>query len=358
MNAERKREVAPWIAREATRADIPKILDLHERAFEKKISKAQYEWQFFDNPFLGPLVWIAEAPSGEIIGHYSLVPVPFLNQGKESTILFSILSMVDPRAQRSGILKKLEQTSQEKLKRLGLHQRVSFLNDNSLPVYTKNFGWKEVGDNAPIHYIILNTRPLLKQKFGKTASLLSGAGNLFCQAYFRQSTPSLPSHEIVTLSSLDESYDLIWKSFSKNFSHTVNRNQKYMTWRFLENPKSYQLTGVYRQGELIALAVYRCEEKYGVLMTYLADLLWQPGESGAALSLMQTLSDELRREGIAMMTSLVTDQEEVQKVFRQAGFRKMPKPLMPHGIHFTVKGENLSASYRDWYLSWSDHDIV
>jgi len=72
---------------------------------------------------------------------------------------------------------------------------------------------------------------------------------------------------------------------------------------------------------------------------------------------------KLKDSGCAMITSLVSGPKEYSTAYRKAGFWRLPKVAMPHGIHFCVKdldetqGEQLNHLDK-WFLSWSDHDVV
>lgn len=352
-----------WSLRQATPKDKPQILALHERVFHVPLSEPQWDWQFMHNPTAKAVVWVAVTPEGKIVGHHCLIPIPFWKEGKRTIAAYSILSMIDPAFQRQGMLKALANASENQFTQEVTPTRLTFLNDNSLPVYTHSLGWTEVGKKPPIYFAILNLKPLaVKAVGGKIAPLFSPLLAWANKLFHPKKREFTPEFEITESQSFDAALDELWECFSHSIHFSTLRDAQYLNWRFFKNPKQYCVFQAKKGGKLVAFIAFRSEKKFGYRMGYIADLLFSPAEPKAGEALLSHALARLREEGCAIVTSLVPPHAPTQTLYRGFRFFPLPKLLMPHGMHFCFKGDMTDFPHfqdkNNWYLSWSDHDIV
>lgn len=352
--------MAQWTVRKATFEDKEQILALHHRVFGKELSESQWNWQFAQNPTAKSIIYVAVTDTGKIVGHHCLVPVPFQFHRKNSVAGYSILSMIDPEFQRQGMLKALASASEEELEKDVTTTRLTFLNDNSLPVYTKYLEWSEIGEKPPIYFTVLDPSPVVAKKFG---SLLGNIVSTF-SGLTRVLHPTVkdPSLTVVECKNFDHRFDLLWEKVSTELELSTIRNANYLNWRYCQNPKDYTILSVERNKELKGFVVFRSEEKFGYRMGYIADLLFDPAVPNAGNFLLSLAIQRLRNQKSALVSSLVPAHRPSQKLYQRFHFIPLPKFLMPHGMHFCFKvpTDLVSdfANKNNWFLSWSDHDIV
>ena len=123
----------------------------------------RWRWRFTLNPFSRPIVHVAETDDGRLVGHYALVPIPFQRAGERTLAALSIRSMIHPDFQRQGLLKALAARAERQLDEDGIRMGITFLNDNSLHVYTRSLGWSELPGGFTIHCAILNSDTAIRR---------------------------------------------------------------------------------------------------------------------------------------------------------------------------------------------------
>ncbi len=351
-----------WSVRRATASDREGILKLHERAFQKKMTPSQWDWQFLQNPYLQPLIWIAETPSGQIVGHYAVVPVPFRMREKQTHAGYSILSMIDPDFQRQGMFQVLEGSTRDTLEKIDMGLVAGFPNENSVPVYTRYLGWLELGKKIPVYFKVIDLENLLESKIGKlAASLIASVLSPLCRMTFLARPLRDPTLIVKKITQLDERYDFLWKKFSEPFHFTTERTRKYFDWRYSMNPKEYEILSVERGNQLLGIAAFRVDDRYGFKMAYLADLIFDPNEPSAAQSLVSSIDHELKKKSVGMITSLVLPHPLIKEVLSKSKFFPIPDFLLPHRMHFgfrAFKTQERMKLANEWLITWSDHDIV
>jgi predicted N-acetyltransferase YhbS len=347
------------------REDRDNILVLFQETFASTRTAEWWEWQFLQNPFNRPIVWVAETEEKRLVGHYSLVPVPFWRQGRAEKAGFSIHSMVHPNYQRQGILNKLAEAAEKQLTEDSIETGLTFLNENSFYLYTHKLGWKEMTGSLPVYFSVLEPYDILRRfvKIGFLAKVLALLANPLIRLGF--SGWSHPSNRsIKQVEKFDDRVDTLWSEIRKGVLFATDRNSKYLNWRFAGNPCPYALfTFESDDKRILGLAVTRAEEKFSYRIGYIADLLFHPAHPQVALELLKHVKRFLKGQRCVMVTALVSE-ARLSQVIRRSGFYRLPNFLMPHQIHFCCKDRSkrnetaLLTSPAGWYLSWSDHDVV
>ena len=343
--------------------DEDKILKLFHHVFGPNYSLEGWRWQFKENPFSRPIIWVAENQNGELVGHYCLIPVPYYHEGQSLKAAFSILSMIHPDFQRRGLLKQLAEACDRQLKDDRIELGLTFLNDNSLPVYTTTFGWRKVFKVLPVYGRILDASEVLK-KYTSSRFLLKVSGKIIGLIYSMVTTPlwfAVKNQKVVIyeISDFDVRFDELWSEFRKNIESGVERKHQYLQWRFCLNPKQYRILAAKEDDQLKGFVVIREEKKFNVKMGYVAELVFLEKHVGAAL--LKYACQVLKQSGCGMVTGLFTSPKQYKWVLKMHRFVKLPGFLMPHGIHFCEKKLSPNISHlpgRGIYLSWSDHDVV
>ena len=326
------------------------------------MSYAQWRWQFPDNPFSRPIVYVAEAPGGRLIGHYSLIPLPFLRDGVRSLAALSIQSMIHPEYQKRGILKGLAAEAEKQLDKDGVTTGITFLNDNSLHAYIRHFGWTELEGRNFIYFTVLDFRGLVQRwvRSGWVAALGAALMNPAIRLVFRRSSGCSRAVTIRAVDRFDARVDALWLSFRRNLRYTVDRTAKYLNWRLVDKPAEYSRFVAEEGSTLVGLAVTKKETKFGLHFGYLVEILTDPLRPEVATELIRHALDHLRSQGCSVATAVTAGSPSILVALRRAGFRRLPRRAMPHGIHFCFKTRDGSdhPPPSGWFLSWADHDVV
>jgi GNAT superfamily N-acetyltransferase len=350
----------PWKVRPMSTDDEQRIVDLFQTVFGQPMTRELWRWQFPGNPFSRPIVYLAESEDGTLAGHYALVPTPLVWDGKTTLAGLSIQSMIHPAFQKQGILKALAAAAEQQLDEDGVTVGITFLNDNSLHAYTTHFGWTEMEGPNPIHFTVLDaagpaTRVLRSSALGTVAGRV--AKPIVDRVFARPRRPG--PKELVEIATFDERADRLWSQLREGVPCAVDRSSKYLNWRLVEKPVPYRRFVLERNTGIDGLVVTRTERKFGIYFGYIVELLFDPARPDVGERLVAGALDDLRDHGCSMATALTSGSPSVQRALSLAGFWRLPRRAMPHGIHFCYKirhGDQPASSR--WFLSWSDHDVV
>ncbi len=143
------------------------------------------------------------------------------------------------------------------------------------------------------------------------------------------------------------------------------RDTAFSAWRYGSRPEAgYRLLLAERAGEPAAFGAYRSLALRGVRAGFLLDLLVAPNEAAAAALLLRTLVELARREGAGILNALLPGAGPSRAALRRAGFIRVPEPLHPQLIRFSVRGlgrfagSPLLTNPHAWHLGWADTDVV
>lgn len=353
-----------WRVRAMRASDEPLLQRLAETVFGKSMTTEQWRAQFPDNPFSRPIVHVAETGAGSLIGQFALVPVPFLKAGRPVTAALSVQSMIHPSFQRRGILKRLAAEVEKQLDEDGVASAYTFLNDNSLPAYTKHFGWTHVAGPSFIFFTVLDAGAALRSRLPPMGARVAAAlVELPVRLAFRGRGRRGGRDErcrIREVGSFDERADALWTSFARGLTYSVDRTAQYLNWRMSARRGAYSRFAAENGADLVGLVVTRTETRFGLELGYIVELLYDPSFPDVGRELVAHALEHLRGQGCSMATALSAGCEHVTSTLRRAGFRRLPRTAMPHGIHFCIKDRETRKppATTGWFLSWSDHDVV
>ena len=352
-----------WQIRYMRPDDEPGIRALFAKAFGHEISSEFWYWQFIDNRFSRPIVYVADTPDGEIVGHYSLIPLPLWNHRKVHKAGYSIYSMIDPRYQRQGMIKALAKAADKQIEEDRIKYGVTFLNENSFPVYTRSLGWTPVEGDLPVYFNILDIAEVLGSRLssplaGKIlGTIVSPLTSRVFKHVVEKDAP--PIKEVTHFSA---SFDRLWESFRQTLHTSIDRNSEYLNWRYCRNPKNYSIYAYIEDERLFAFSVIRKDSKFGQSLGYLADFVYHPDHPGKAVKLLKYTNKKSKSAGASIMTALCYGPRSYAKLLHAAGYYRLPGMFLPHQIYFCVKslfsGQQRINDPKQWFVSWSDHDVV
>lgn len=354
-----------WTVREFVPEDRDAILQLHERVFGTPLSAEQWEWQFARRPFgSGPIIWLAVTDDGQVVGHYSEIEVPIWRDRLIVRGAFSIMSMVDPAFQRKGILRALAERVGTELTRRSITTSIAFLNDNSFPLYTQRLGWRSLEPSVPIYVTVLDAGPVVARalRLRPFARIGVVAARPMARLVFRAPRDrGLDGLVVTEATAVDERFDALWAAIRQGVAQATDRSAAYLTWRYLESPRTYHLDIAEAGGRLQGYVVTRAEDRFGMRVGHIVELLADPDRPDVGDRLVMRARQRLGDAGCAIVTALAPSAAGVRAMLARGGFRRLPRRLMPHGIRVCVldrsnRTGDLAAS-DGWFLSWGDHDV-
>ena len=262
--------------------DEAKIIELCSIVFGNTMPSEHWRWQFPNNPFSRPIVYLAETPDGRLVGHYSLIPRPFRDGSRRTLAALSIQSMVHPDFQKQGILKALAAAAEKQLDEDEVNIGITFLNDNSLHAYTQHFGWTELAGPNFILFTVLECGPAIQKilKVEAIARLLAPVANPVARLVFRAQKPREASGRTIRpVERFDERTDALWERFARSIGRGTERSARYLNWRLADKPDHYRMFVAEDDadpGRVSGLVVTKTERKFGLYFGYVAELISIP----------------------------------------------------------------------------------
>jgi hypothetical protein len=119
-----------------------------------------------------------------------------------------------------------------------------------------------------------------------------------------------------------------------------------------------------RNHEPAAWGVTRELSLRGLRALFLVDWLTAPGEVAAGRELVQEIENQVRPDGVELISALLPGSGASREALRSAGFYRVPERLHPQVIRFSVRGLGRFSACQDltngsaWHLSWADTDVV
>ena len=249
--------MADYELREYRDEDLPSLLDCFNTVFREgnpdhvDRTRAEWEYLFARNP-AGRRIFVA-AHGDQVVAQYAALPIHVWMAGKERTFAQIVDSMVHPDHRRG-------------LKRPGLFVQTA------LPFF-ETFGGKDkdwVHYGWPVEPAWRIGKKFLKYEVVRTQTVLAREPD--------RATEMPP--EVERMRSFDHQARWVYERCVDDFGASAIRNDRFLNWRFVENPfHDYVIFGV-RDAETLlrGYAVYRfCDWKLP-RMGVIVDWLVPPGE--------------------------------------------------------------------------------
>jgi len=234
-----------------------------------------------------------------------------------------------------------------------------FPNENSVHGFVNKLGFTYFGE---VPFLI---KPLsISYFFKKLFQRASDDENSVFKIEAPENISIKNNQEIKLISSFDEDYDSLWEKVNSKIKIGVNRNSKYMNWRFVEKPgESYCHFGYYKNAELKGVVVFTLKKKHGGKIGYLMELLFDPEDQNAGKQLLDFSSEVLKKNRADVILAWCFPHSFNYFCHRKKGFYPFPEKLRPQKLGMIVK--NLNSRHADdiynvknWYFSYSDSDTV
>ena len=325
------------------------IIKLYNKVFSEKLTVQNWQWKYNTFSKAGEFIFLAFDKS-QCIGQYALIPYKLNSYGETIQALFSLDSMIHPNYQGQRVFTGLVKYAKKTLKNLE-NPSITFLNENSISVYTKNFKWEYLG-KIPVYCRPLSLKQIRNQNkilffFLKPFSLIIN--------YLSSQKDDISLHRIKIFDGEIE------RNFSNdNKYYSIGRTKEFLNWRYIKSPKHYQCFKIFCKGKLIGYCVISIEEKFGLKFAWVIDLYIQDKFINYFYIVLNIIATKFFLES-DFITSLLPN-ICYKKYYARAGFFKIPQFLFPHQFYFCAN-KNYSnhkniSKLENWYMTWSLNDVV
>lgn len=339
--------MADLVLRKAERADADAICALLRRSFpdNPKGGRDVLDWQYWDNPFGAPTVWVWE-DGDRVVGSYAVVPYPAKVQGRRGRLGIGIDAAIDPDYQGRQLFGPLTSTLYADAYADGVSAIVCYPNDNSVRGIARQ-GWHEVGR---LRSHLLPLRPeWYARRLRVPAPLLAPV----VAAVSRRTVGGRHGHVSAEVGELGDEPDQLWAAVEHETHSGVVRDASWLRWRYRDRPgpSPYRSFVARRDGQLRALAVTTEREQRGGRFTYLLELL--AVDDSAARAVVGAAA--AAADGSAGVLVATLPGTPLARRARAAGLRPVPERLEEKQLHFGVVSDD-PGLHTGWSLGWGDLD--
>jgi Acetyltransferase (GNAT) domain len=214
------------------------ICAFFERVFGGPKSVERWEWQFRENPYEGPQIALAhDTATGELVGHYAVIPVSINWLGRAVKAAQSVDTMVDSRYRGFGIFERTAHACYESLLKSQFEMLYGFPNRAALAARLRNLRWERLF-TLPSYSTRLSCYEFLR----RIAPLpgLPTAGDfiyrVFCSLRVSRRIAfarlRLRGFKFRRSNSVPSNYDTFWHSVKQSEIISVWKDRNYLTWRY------------------------------------------------------------------------------------------------------------------------------
>ncbi len=349
--------------------DLDLIIALFENNFKKPMglteSKKHFVWEYLNNPSKIVTILLAQNKTDkDIMAQYALLPKFLSVYGSRQICLLSQDTVTDEKYRGRGLFTLLANRLYDVVKKEGFLFTYGFPNKNSAYGFFNRLNWREIkplpvlfkpvflrkGDYSIIPYF---GRNFITRNIYKSSVLIH---NTIFRAYGKN---NISFKEIKDFQPV---FDDLWNRSIKG-NVCVIRDNLYVKWRFFDKPENnYKVFLMIRNSEILGYFVTSVIYKFGLRILFLVDFILS--EKSFIKSLFFFLDKIALHENCYLIGSITP--YLYKKYFYLAGYIRLPERLFPQDLHFGFLPHNINddkllrdvSSINNWYITWSDIDVV
>jgi hypothetical protein len=326
-----------------------------------------WRWQF-RHPFTsGSWVCVASEQS-ELIAHYAVMKMPMVHMGKEIIGGISTATVTDKRFRGRGLFTVTAQKVYERSSTAECAIIFGFPNGQSMPGFSRNLEWFEIGA-LPVHLCILHSRPFLQKLFKSSLIVngLSGITDALHSSYAHiAGCKSNPVIKLINSNSFDHAMSELWRQTFVSERICVARTEKYYRWRYCDKPSaSYTFVNARDQDcRGVGFCVFSIAENFGIRFMYILDFLAEENRPDIVSPLLKEVYKIAKERHVDAVSVLLVPGHPLKRCFISHGYFPVPRRLFPQEIYFAARTNtsNISKSsllkMSNWYISWGDEDVL
>jgi GNAT superfamily N-acetyltransferase len=318
--------------RSVERRDVDEVLALFRRVFDRDLSPAYYDWQYFDTPFGGGHcqgAWLG----GKLVAHIGYTPRPGIVNGRPGRILASHTAMSDPDFRGKGYYASLVSWALARLAAEGWDLVMSRPNRNSHPVHM-----------MLAEYVDVALLPALSwQREGTT----SASAAVALDERFKPCT------------GFGDEYERLCEAAPGRALYAVRRSAGYLSWRYCRHPLySYFVCERRTAGKLESSVVAKLHPQDKPVRINIVEWLGSDEDRDAAEWPIRQVLDLAARHGIEVQLWHSVHDRVRRHWLERLGFTDSV-PIFFFGLYPLqgVKRLGPCTDFRNWYTTMGDNDV-
>jgi hypothetical protein len=151
------------------------------------------------------------------------------------------------------------------------------------------------------------------------------------------------------------------KGFAASVGVSAVRNSAALQWRFLGNrDRRYNIFIARRGNVVVGYAVTRHMRMKGHEASALVDMVFAYNDRRVGNALLAACSDEAHRNGAEVIATIANPNSNLVPILRRNGYLRTSEDfsLVIQAPKGSREAEILSRAFKDWHITWFDHDYV
>lgn len=220
-----------------------------------------FYWKIFTNPVKQGFINVINH-NKQMVATTTITPKKLFLNNTEILVGEIGDTYTDKKFQGRGFFSMLVNESREKANNLGIKLIYGTPNNQSLPGYVKNNGFKIVNEIEIKSYRFeLKVYNILYKKIGKyLATILNSIFYLFIailNVFINILLPINNNYKLETTDYLDQNWNVFWNEVSKEWDMIFSRDYVDLNWRYFLNPEIYSFIIVKEGEKIVGYTVYR-----------------------------------------------------------------------------------------------------
>jgi hypothetical protein len=318
------------------------------------------KWLHQENLLGENIIYNTISSDDHLAAIYTVLPVPFKVGQEVVKGCQSIDTITVPEHRGKGLFFKAAQELFTDIGLEGYKLVYGFPNSSSAHGFFNKLGWTSFGE-VPFLIKPLRLSFILKKLFKIKPKPIPEYINL--DASFPLELKRGKSI-IKSIGIFDTTYDDFWTRLSQKHQICVNRSSAYLNWRYNSKPNEvYFKYGLYRDAELLAVAIFTIKNKHDGRIGYLMELLHDSEFTMEGKQLLKFASNCMRQAHADVILAWSLAHSCTHRSYLKAGFLVYPEMFRPQKLFWGVKVlqpelEPLALNLNNWYISYSDSDTV
>jgi len=300
---------------------------------------ANWQWKFKGNNPAGEPIMIYAENNGEIIGHFSTIPMNYWFDGEEVVGSNSVAMMIDPAWQNKGLIKFVADRLIKELEEQKIPFTYGYPNDNAYDLHIKLLGYKDVAKQR-----------LFRKK-------MKNKGD-------NRSETEFENLKWQKIECFDDRVDILWNKVKNDFMAIVIRNSAFLNWRYLDRPDvPYYCFGAFNGDDLEGYCILKLYQDENTLRGHFIDLFTQDGNSDCGQFLVENGLKYFNDKDVDETTLWMQGSPFFEDILKEFGFHVggvsdggWPGVTRPMICRFNVELEKYRTllNEKDWYFTMGD----
>lgn len=339
-------------------SNLDELIDLTKQYYTDAdiVNKDYLNWQYFSNPCGSPYLFTSrELKTQELAGQYIVIPVELSIKTRLVNAALSLNTLTSPKYQGLGLFTKMAKSTYQNCETNGVEYVIGFPNQNSYPGFVRKLGFSHLGD---ISFVLKPLRPIHivgailkknKTKHGDIIQLtVTNISNIEEFDFNNEEHQNL--------------YTEFWIKMKEQYKVCLNKEFKYMKWRFSEIPtRKYKIFFYAKDDQMLGFVILKAAKVWGFRAGVIVDFMIENNDTQVGEKLITYIKKISQAAKLDILACLHTKNYEYN-ILKKNGFLSVPKKVLPQQVPFILKNLNKNNSIEietlsEWKLTFGDYDI-